>query len=63
MKISMGKINVYYDDKYNIGKFTIIKDGHEEYLEQDDENYKRFIAKINLLGGIKSCIKNLETKD
>lgn len=63
MKISIGKINVYYDNEYNVGKITIMKDGHEEYLGQDDENYKKFNAKIKMLGGIKSCIMKLEKKD
>ena len=63
MKMSMGKINVYYDNEYNIRKLTMKKDGHEEYLERDDENYIKFIAKVNILGGIKSYIKNQEKKD
>ena len=60
MSIVKGKINVYYDDKYNIGKFIVIKYGHEEYLQPDDEIYKKLIYKIEPLGGIVSYINEHE---
>jgi hypothetical protein len=58
LQIAIGDVYVYYDEHYDIGKFTIMRDGHQEYVSKDSKEYVQINQKIKELGGLKNIVES-----